>query len=142
MNKRIIVTSAAKPFEVMALLASALLGALYLCTFLGDPLGPSTIRGLLPVALTICWYLLLFAGGIVGLAGIYIKSVITGILVERIGLFAVAFAISVYVLALFASSGLHALGTGILLMSLASACAWRIFTINHDLKRVHQKLNM
>ena len=142
MPKRIVVVASVKPFEVMTLVASALLGALYLYTFLIDPLGPRTIHALLPEVLVPFWYFLLLVGGVVGLVGICLSNVFTALLVERIGLHAVGFAISVYVLALFASSGLHALGAGILLMSLASACAWRIFTINRDLKRVHQKLNM
>lgn len=142
MYKRIIILSGAKPFEIMTLLASALLGALYLGTFAIDPLGPSTIHHILVwIPIVIGWYLLLLIGGVVGLVGVYWRNVLTGMLIERIGLSSVAFAISVYVLALFTSAGLHALGTGILLTSLASACVWRITAINHDLKRVNRQLD-
>lgn len=136
MSDVVVVTGRRRPHEVMFLAASALVGVAYLA---GAAPPPTAVEQLLNERagwVQPLWYVLLAAGGVVGLVGCWLPDQITGMLLERVALAVGAAAIVMWVIAIWWAAGPPAFGGLAFFMLWAAANLWRIVQINTDLRRI------
>lgn len=130
----ILVRSGRNPFEVWLLVACVVAGIVGLISPVDSA---SAVVKALPHWEVLCWFSGLTLGGLVGLAGVFSRGVVS-LLVERVGmviLTCLTFAYSVSIVAqvgIAAGATLPALLTGLFSVS----CAIRFFNISADLKRM------
>lgn len=132
-------TEGRNPFEVLILIW-AVAGGLIRILGVQTP-GAVTVH--LPDWMGLTWYILLCIGGLVGLAGVWLRETILSLLVERAGLLFIGPVGLAYSLALFAVGGpdekLLGASTGMF-----AACAigrvlriwWQLNRVRSDLKRM------
>jgi len=106
---------------------------------LGAP-PPNSVTEPLPDWAVTVWYLVLFTGGAISLAGIAIPDVLYSLLVERAGTYMLGPAGSLYAVALFSSAGWRALGAGGITAAFSIACLFRWWQITLLLARIKAEL--
>lgn len=116
------------PFEVMMLLAASVVGFSRVLV----P-SPSSLERALPDFLVTSWYLLLVLGSVIGLAGIVWRAPLTGLLIERSGLFFLCAAGLIYSIALMSVGGLRGIPSGSFVLAFGLASALRAIDIGRIL---------
>ncbi len=101
---------------------------------------PNSVAALLPTWVLWGWYLLLTAGGTVGLAGSWWprRAIYTGLQLERASMIFLAAGTAMYVIAMIATAGSRATGAAGFLAAWGGACVWRALQIHDDLKMVEK----
>ena len=90
----------------------------------------------MPGSVEVLWQILLIAGGIIGLVGVFWPGRLVAQLgTEAAGVVALGSATSMYSLALFTTSGLQALAAGSFVTAVAVASWSRLLQIGRDLRR-------
>jgi hypothetical protein len=120
------------PFEVLLLLAGMVVG--FSRVVIPSPLSVSMA---LPPTIVVVWHLLMGVGSLIGLVGIMWKDPLTGLLVERAGLWFLSAGGGAYALALF-SVGLRAVPAACFVVSFAVACLLRAIDIARVLRRLRR----
>lgn len=118
------------PFQFWVLLACALNGAVV--AFHVGP--PRTLEDLLPTYAVTTWGWMLMLCGLIGLAAIWWRDRITGLLMERIALGGIAGITAVYSTAIVLVAGAPGYVSATFLFSISLAGVWRIVHINRELK--------
>lgn len=118
------------PFEVAMLVAAAVVG-------FSRVLAPASgsLEKTLPPILVTSWYVLLAFGSVVGLTGICWRNAITGLLIERSGLFFLCSAGLVYSIALITAGGFRAVAAASFVLGFGLASAFRAVDIGRMLTR-------
>jgi len=127
-------TEGRNPFEVLMLGWSVLSGVYFL--FFEPP--PGSITEDLPPLVVITWYTLLCIGGLVGLVGVWLRSLTLSLLVERAAMLIVAPSALLYTVALFSLSGspVRAFGSASIVLTFAVSSLIRFIRINAHLQRL------
>lgn len=122
-RRPVYLTPGRHPFEVCVLAACVLVGT---AMSISGTRPPSMARGL-PEPLLTAWLILIAAGGLVALVGVYWRGdVADGLLVEVGGVCAVAAAMTLYSLVLLAANPWpNAIGSAGLLAGIAAGALWR-----------------
>jgi hypothetical protein len=97
---------------------------------------PNSVDATYPTWLVIAWYVLLGAGGVVGLAGLWLRSILISLYLERASMIAIAAGAAIYGIAVFYVGGWRALVAGGLIGCWSAACAWRAIQISVDVHRL------
>jgi hypothetical protein len=121
-----------RPHEVMIIIWSLAVAVIHFAT---QP-PPNSLDTAYPAWLVGAWYLLLGAGGFVGLAGLWLRSILISLYLERASMIAIAAGAAIYALAVFYVGGWRALVAGGLIACWSAASAWRAGQIILDLRRV------
>lgn len=116
----------------MIVIWSAAVGALH---FFTAP-SPTSIDRLYPAWMTATWYVLLGAGGLVGLAGVAWRSLIVTLYLERASMIAIGAGAGMYALAVFYVGGWRAIVGGGLIACWSAASVWRAGQITLDLRAI------
>lgn len=122
------------PFQIWVMVALILAG-------LGNLLGAgssNSVATLLPDLFVKVWSGTMLGGGILCLAGAWWPDRITGLLLERISLTAVALVLFVYAIAVFYVAGNQALVAGIMTVAMSGASAWRCLHISQELENLRK----
>ena len=120
------------PFEVAILAAAAVCG---LALALTDTT-PRSAATAMPGLVEVLWQVLLVAGGVIGLVGVFWPGRIAAHLgTEAIGIVLLGTATTMYAIALFTVSGTQALAAGSFVTAAAIASWARLWQIGRDLRR-------
>lgn len=119
------------PFEVAMLFAAGVVG---LSRFLAPTSG--TLEREIPSWLVVSWYAVLFCGAVTALAGISWRDPVTGLLIERAGLWFLTVSGLVYTIVLVSSGGFRALAAAIFVLGFGGASAVRAYDIGRVLVRL------
>lgn len=95
-----------------------------------------TLERALPMWLTVVWYVLLAVGSVTGLAGVFWKEPVAGLLIERAGLFALCSSGLVYSIALIAVGGWGAVAAASFVLGFGVASAVRAIDIGRVLVKM------
>ena len=131
-SRVVVVGDKYQPFEAMVLLWSLASGVLHFV----QASAPTALDLVLPGWAVAGWYVLLGAGGLVGLVGIAWQGFVHGLLLERAALFAVAAPTAVYALCAIYVGGWRAIVAAGLVGAWSAAAVWRIWQINRTLKAI------
>lgn len=127
-------TEGRNPFEVLMLIWATLSGFYFL--FFATP--PGSITEDIPRWVVTAWYILLCTGGLVGLVGVWLKSLTLSLLVERAAMLIVSPSALLYAVALFSLSGsrlrVFGLTGAVLIFALSSFI--RFVRINVQLRKL------
>lgn len=96
---------------------------------------PGSVSALLPTWVLWVWYLLLTAGGTVGLVGSWWprRQLYTGLQLERASMIFLASGTVMYMIAMIGTAGARATGAAGFLAAWGGACVWRALQIHDDL---------
>ncbi|MEU8821795.1 hypothetical protein [Actinoplanes sp. NPDC048796] len=120
------------PFEVATLAAAAVCGTALILT----DTSPRSAAAAMPGAVEVLWQILLIAGGVIGLVGVWWPGRLVAQLgTEAAGVVLLGAATSMYAVALFATSGAQALVAGSFVAAVAVASWSRFGQIGRDLYR-------
>jgi len=125
-----------RPHEVMIILWSVVIATVHFAT---DP-APNSLDTTYPAWLVGGWYVLLGLGGVVGLAGLWLPSVLVSLYLERASMIAIAAGAAIYAVAVFYVGAWQALVAGGLIASWSAASAWRAIQISLDVRRLTRGL--
>jgi hypothetical protein len=121
------------PFEVAILGAATLCG---LALALTDST-PKSAATAMPGLVQVLWQVLLIAGGIIGLVGVFWPGRLAAHMgTEAVGIVLLGTATSMYAVALFTVSGQQALAAGAFVTAAALASWTRLWQIFRDLRKV------
>lgn len=120
------------PFEVAMLLSAAAVGVSRLLA--GSTSG--SLERTLPPGLLLVWYVLLTFGSVVSLVGVFWVEPVTGLLVERSGLWALSSACAVFGVAIVTVGGLRGVAASLFLFGFTVACLLRAVDIGRILSRI------
>jgi predicted membrane channel-forming protein YqfA (hemolysin III family) len=121
-----------RPHEVMIIVWSVTIAAVH---FVTDP-PPNSLDATYPAWLVGAWYLLLGTGGVLGLTGLWLRSILVSLYLERASMIAIAAGAAIYGIAAFYVGGWRALVAGGLIGCWSAACAWRAIQISVDVHRL------
>jgi hypothetical protein len=113
------------------LLAAALIGI----SRLVEPTSTS-LEQALPEVLVNVWYALMTVGSTVCLLGIFWRDAVSGLLIERAGMFSLCSAGLVYTVALISAGGWRAVAAASFVLAFGVACAVRAVDIGRILVRI------
>jgi hypothetical protein len=107
-------------------------------TVAGQPTEPPAVAAAVPEWARIVWYVLLVAGGVIALAGIYwrrrtLADHVTALLCERHGEIGLSLGAALYGLALVTLDGWPGKAAGAITLLFAYDCARRVWDISRDL---------
>jgi hypothetical protein len=118
------------PFQFWMLTAAVFAGTSALLT----EAAPATLESLIPQWTVYIWSGLLIIGGALGLPAGFWKDRLTGLLLERIALAALAAACFVYAIVLVAVAGKPGTVSAAFQMTVSIAAIWRIVHVNRELR--------
>jgi predicted membrane channel-forming protein YqfA (hemolysin III family) len=116
----------------MIIIWSVTIAAVHFAT---DP-PPNSLDATYPAWLVGAWYLLLGTGGVLGLTGLWLRSILVSLYLERASMIAIAAGAAIYGIAAFYVGGWRALVAGGLIGCWSAACAWRAIQITVDVHRL------
>lgn len=117
------------PFQFWALLACVLSGFAHVAGFADH----DSAIFLLPTWAVYVWSMSLMAGGLLALVAGWWRDRVTGLLLERVGLAAIAGVTPVYATVLFTAFGMTAIVPGTLSYAISIAAVWRVIHIHREL---------
>ncbi|TDB93484.1 hypothetical protein E1091_11840 [Micromonospora fluostatini] len=130
----IVVTGRHRPHEVMLLVLSAILGAL----FVAGAHPPTTVQQLVDPWVLWAWYLLLLGSGLLGLASIALPTTHRALTLELAAMYGQTAAPLIYGVAL-ASTGSAAVGFAAgFCLAWAAASAWRGWQVWRSIRALRQ----
>lgn len=118
------------PFQFWAL-AACMLGGLN--SMFGEG-APGSLQEILPAYALYVWGITLFVGGALGIVSGWWRDRITGLLLERIALGAIAGITIIYALVVYKVAGGSASFIAMFMASMSIASTWRVRHINRELK--------
>lgn len=123
------------PFETFLLAVCAVQG----WAVLSHAARPPSVQALMPPWLRVIWGLLLLAGGILSVSGLYWTNPFTGIEIKRVGLLAAAGGTLAYAVALLTigTAGILAAATN---LGFAIACVVRIWQVTRALEAARGRM--
>lgn len=129
-----------QPHQIFLCFWCVLAGILFLA---GIAPAPGSIIRLLPTWVVWGWYLLLTAGGLIGVVGAFWprRRIYTGLQLERASMIFLAGGTCMYMIAMIAAAGVRATGAAGFLAAWAAACVWRALQIHSDLIRIDKIVN-
>jgi hypothetical protein len=130
-------TEGRNPFEVLMLVWSFLVGLLLLAS---GAFAPDTVEALLDAWMVTGWYIFLCVGGLVGLVGVWLRSPILSLGVERGGMFVLAPAGLIYAVALFLFGGAQGVYQALAVLAFAASAFWRAVRITNQIARMRKQL--
>lgn len=138
---RLIIPGRKMPAQVAILCFATFAGLAYV--FRRAP-APRTLDSQVDARILVVWYVMLLAGGLIGLLGTFWhRDVYRGLRLEQAGTILVTTAVLIYAVALFIGAGWMAAGSGGGLLAWAVFCGWRVGQLTRDLavlKRLVEEL--
>lgn len=131
----VVVASGRHPFEVLTLAAAIVVGISLTIT----GVSPRSVASAMPSWLQSLWHLLLIAGGVIGLFGVFAPSKLVARLgTEVAGIIILGAATAMYSVALFTITGSQALAAGSFVVAVSVASWVRAYQVIRDIRRVAQ----
>lgn len=115
------------PFQFWAMLACAVTGGGNLVH------AHSSISHMLPGVTMMLWATIMLFGGVLAIAGAFLRDRLSGLLLERFALGAITIGAAVYSVAIFSVVGLAGLAPETLSFGVAVAAGWRIVHVTREL---------
>lgn len=137
MERLLKVRTGRQPHEISVMIAAILGGVLGV--LFPEGVSPA-ISSLLPEVPTQIFFGMMAAFGVIVLVSM-VKRTVDALLLERAGLFVLAFCFTAFALAIFVHSGFAGALSSVLPLAFAGANVWRVLQIGYDLKLLKSYLS-